>query len=229
MQFNPDKNKQAIQVIFSHRKSKPIHPPLIFNGSKVVTLDEHKIRVFFLFSAILPQIHKGSNQQGTQRGRSYSIYIQTYKLYVRPHPDYRDLMYYKDDLEVSLSLTKRLELVQYTAALAVAGAWKGNNKSKPLDELGLEYPHDRRRYSRLTHFFKLLKGDAPEYMTAPIPQPKHFNYSLLEQNVSDPLATRTEGYYDSDYRYCLPEWNKLDPSQRSIDSLGKFKASKLNL
>ena len=27
MQFNPDKNKQAIQVIFSHRKSKPIHSP----------------------------------------------------------------------------------------------------------------------------------------------------------------------------------------------------------
>ena len=42
MQFNPDKNKQAIQVIFSHRKSKPTHPPLTFNGSEVVTLDEHK-------------------------------------------------------------------------------------------------------------------------------------------------------------------------------------------
>ena len=47
MQFNPDKNKQAIQVIFSHRKSKPIHPPLIFNGNGVVTLDEHKHLGFF--------------------------------------------------------------------------------------------------------------------------------------------------------------------------------------
>ena len=42
MQFNPDKHKQAIQVVFSHRKSKPIHPPLIFNESEVVTLNEHK-------------------------------------------------------------------------------------------------------------------------------------------------------------------------------------------
>ena len=96
--------------------------------------------------------------------------------------------------------------------------------SKLLDELGREYLHDRRRYCRLTHFFRLLKGDAPKYMTAPIPQPKHFNCSLREQNVFEPLATRTKGYYDSYYLYCLREWNKLDPSLRSIDSLSKFKA-----
>ena len=58
---------------------------------------------------------------------------QMYKLYVRPHLDYGDLIYHKDDPEVSLSLTKRLESVQYTAALAVTGAWKGTNKSKLLD------------------------------------------------------------------------------------------------
>ena len=52
MQFNSDKNKQAIQVIFSHRKSKPIHPPLIFNGSEVVTLDEHKHLGFFFYSRL---------------------------------------------------------------------------------------------------------------------------------------------------------------------------------
>ena len=59
-----------------------------------------------------------------------------YKLYVRPHLDYGDLIYHKDDPEVSLSITKRLESVQYTAALAVTEAWKGTNKSKLLDELG---------------------------------------------------------------------------------------------
>ena len=43
MQFNPDKNQQAIQVIFIYIKSKPIHPPLIFNESEVVTIDEQNI------------------------------------------------------------------------------------------------------------------------------------------------------------------------------------------
>ena len=121
-------------------------------------------------------------------------------------------------------LTKRLESVQYTAALAVTGAWKGTNKSNLLDELSWEYFHDRRRYGKPTHFFKLLKEDAPECMTAPIRQPKHLNCSVREQNVFEPLASRTQGYYDSYYPYCLREWNKLDPSQRSIDSPNKFKA-----
>ena len=42
MQFNFDKNKQAIQVIFSHKKDTPVHPPLFFNGSEVVIKAEHK-------------------------------------------------------------------------------------------------------------------------------------------------------------------------------------------
>ena len=155
---------------------------------------------------------------------SRDVLDKMYKLYIRPHVDYGDLIYHKDDPEVSLSLTKRLESVQYTAALAVTGTWKGTNKSKLLDELGWEYLHDRRRYRRLTHFFKLLKGDAPEYMTAPTPQPKHLNYSLREQNVFKPLATRTQGYYDNYYPNCLRDWNKLDPYLRSIDFLSKFKA-----
>ena len=46
---------------------------------------------------------------------------------------------------------------------------------------------------------------------------------LARANVFEPLATRTQGYYDSYYPYCLREWNNLDPSLRSIDSLSKFK------
>ena len=42
MQFNPDRNKQAIQVIFSQKRDTPVHPPLFFNGSEVVIKTEHK-------------------------------------------------------------------------------------------------------------------------------------------------------------------------------------------
>ena len=76
MQFNVDKSKQAIQVIFSHRKSKPIHPSLIFNGSEIVTIDGHKHSGFFFIQAILPWTQKGNNHQGTQSNRNYSIYVQ---------------------------------------------------------------------------------------------------------------------------------------------------------
>ena len=41
MQFNLDKNKQAVQVIFCCQKYNPINPPFIFNQSEVVKKDEH--------------------------------------------------------------------------------------------------------------------------------------------------------------------------------------------
>ena len=41
-QFNPDKNKQAVQVIFSQKKEAIAHPPVFFNGSEVVIKTEHK-------------------------------------------------------------------------------------------------------------------------------------------------------------------------------------------
>ena len=124
MQFNPDKNKQATQAIFSHRKSKPIHPPLIFNGSEAVTLDEHKYLGFFFYSRLSFLRHIKEIIIKARRGvgiiRLMSKYVsrdvldQMYKLYVRPHLDYGDLIYHKDDPDVSLSLTERLESVQYT-------------------------------------------------------------------------------------------------------------------
>ena len=35
MELTPDISKQAIEVIFSHKKKKPDHPPLFFNGIPV--------------------------------------------------------------------------------------------------------------------------------------------------------------------------------------------------
>ena len=42
MQFNPDINKQAVQVIFSQKRTEMIHPPLFFSDVPVVIKDEQK-------------------------------------------------------------------------------------------------------------------------------------------------------------------------------------------
>ena len=42
MQFNPDKNKQAVKVIFSHKSPKSPHPPLYLNQAEVPVVKEHK-------------------------------------------------------------------------------------------------------------------------------------------------------------------------------------------
>ena len=118
---------------------------------------------------------------------------QMYKLYVRPHLDYGDVIYHRDDPEMSSSLTKRLELVQYSVALAVTESWKGISYVKLLDELGWEYLYHRRWFRRLLHFYSIANGNSPEYSKAELPQPKIYNYNLrsegaFEREISCPNA-----------------------------------------
>ena len=42
MSFNPDPTKMAQEVLFSRKKSKVIHPSLIFNGKDVSRSESHK-------------------------------------------------------------------------------------------------------------------------------------------------------------------------------------------
>ena len=53
-----------------------------------------------------------------------------YKLYVRSHLDCGDIIYHKVDPELSPDFTKKPESTQYSAALAVNGAWRGTSKCK---------------------------------------------------------------------------------------------------
>ena len=59
---------------------------------------------------------------------------QIYKLYVRPHLDYGDIIYHKYDPKFKFDFTKRVESTQYSAALAVSGAWRGTNTDKIYEE-----------------------------------------------------------------------------------------------
>ena len=42
MSFNPDKNKQAQEVVFSWKQSKPKHPQLLFNKTHVAYSSSQK-------------------------------------------------------------------------------------------------------------------------------------------------------------------------------------------
>ena len=42
MEFNPDLNKQATELLFSYKKNSPNHPSLFFNESVVPKVKEQK-------------------------------------------------------------------------------------------------------------------------------------------------------------------------------------------
>ena len=129
-----------------------------------------------------------------------------YKLYVRPHLDYGDLLYH-NQVKDSMSL---LESVQYSAGLIVAGCWKGTNILKLYNELGWESLSDRRHFRRLSLFYHIKNGLSPTYLVDGI------NYVPL--NV-------TKRYSNSFSPYYQKHWTTLDESIKNSSSLSKFKSS----
>ena len=185
MKFNTEKTEE---VIFSAKRVKPFHPPLSFGNDDVVRKSEHKHLGMILDSKLDFQSHIKAAIQKARRGigmiRHLSKYVsrdildQIYKLYVRPHLDYGDIIYHKYDPQMRLNFTQRLEQTQYSAALAVAGAWRGTSRERLYRELGWEDLYHRRWYRRLCHFYNLIKSRSPNYLFAEIPPERNVSYNL---------------------------------------------------
>ena len=62
-----------------------------------------------------------------------------------------------------------MESIQYNAALAITGAIRGTSREKLYQELGLESLRKRRWYRKLCYFFKIFKGQSPEYLFKILP------------------------------------------------------------
>ena len=83
--------------------------------------------------------------------------VTEYKAFIRPHLDYGDIIYnqtYNDPFH------QKMESVLHNAALAITGALRG----KLYQELGLESFCKRWWYRKLCYFFKIFKGQSPEYL-----------------------------------------------------------------
>ena len=139
MQFNPDKTKQAVQVIFSQKRIKPTHPPFYFNENQVGIKKEQRHLGLILDSGLTFHSHLREKIISVRRVIKFlSKYVsrdvldQMYKLYVRPYLDYGDIIYHKFDPEFTLEFTRKLESTQYTAALAVSEGLMGTNFMKNL-------------------------------------------------------------------------------------------------
>ena len=81
---------------------------------------------------------------------------QMYKALVRSHLDYCNIIYHisshhnQAPLGITLhSRMEKVERIQYQAALAITGAWRGSSRSKLYDELGWETLSNRRKFRRI--------------------------------------------------------------------------------
>ena len=92
--------------------------------------------------------------------------VTEYKAFIRPHLDYRDIIY---DQAYKESFHQKMESAQCNFALAITGVISGTSRKKLYQELGLESLRKRRWYRKLCYFFKIFKCQSPEHFFKILP------------------------------------------------------------
>ena len=152
MQFNPDPNKQANEVIFSRKMNNNLsYPPVKFNGNSITKCSDQKHLEVVLdskldFNTLIDQKIKKCNKLiGLMKRLSVhlprSALLTIYKSFIRPHLDYGDILYDKPNNE---NFQNKIEQVQYRACLAITNAIRGTSRERLYDELGLHSLIERR-------------------------------------------------------------------------------------
>ena len=165
MSVNSDPSKHAQEAIFSRKIQKMCHPSICFNNKSVKQVPPQKHLGMILdnklnfqehLKNILSKVNKTIEllrklQKILPRGPLLTIY----KLFVRPHLDFRDIIYDKHYIS---SFHQKLESIQYNSALAITGAIRAFSRRKSYQELGLESLQQRRLFRKLCYFFKTTKN-----------------------------------------------------------------------
>ena len=230
MSFNPDPSKQAVGLHFTRKINVTNIPTASFNGANVSEQDCHKHLGLILDKKLnfdhhlKEKIAKANKGIGMiirlRRLLSRDILLTIYKSFVRPHLDYGDIVY---DHPENNSFSDRLESVQYNAALAITGCFRGTSKEKLYAELGLESLADRRYYRKLCFFYRIINNDAPPYLREYVTK-----RNILKNNLRNPRTlsltnVRTERFKNSFFPFCINKWNELDSNTREQPTLLGFK------
>ena len=128
-QFNPDPNKQAQDVYFPKKSNNEKSLPVTFNNLKVVTCSTQKHlgllmeKRFSFKEHIQSKMNKCYKMIGVIKRLSINIprdaLLRIYKLFIRPHLHYRDIIYDKPHNE---SFKNKIENIQYEVYIAITGA-----------------------------------------------------------------------------------------------------------
>ena len=226
MAFNPEPNKQAVEVLISQKRLDSNHPPLFFNRSMVLKVDAHKHLGLILDSKLLFVNHINEKIKLAKKGIGVLKYLsqylalktldQMYKMFVRPIFDYCDVIYHSPHLTnpfdsmIKLNpLMERIEKIQYQAALAITGGWQGSSRIKLYEELGWESLSDRRWQRRLIQLFKIRNNMTPAYLRGNILRQRSLLFGNCNPNIYHEIFCNTARYMNSFFPDAIKIWNNI--------------------
>ena len=247
MLFNPDISKQAVEVIFSNKKTPSSHESLIFNGIPVKLVQETKHLGMILdkklsfVSHLEEKVAKSNQGLGImiqlKKWVSHKVLEVVFKLYVRPHLDYGDVLYHSCnpqknstfELSNHSTLLKKVENVQYNAAKIVTGAWQGSSMEKLYKILGWESLNNRRIFRKLTILHESILNKHPPYLYELISSNQYAENSRLANQLKlKEIPCKRLNYPKQFLPATISDWNHLDINTKSSKSKPIFKRKLLN-
>ena len=233
MNFNPDPNKQATEIIFSRKRNTVVHPTLYFNQLPVASESSQKHLGLTLDKNLKFDIHLNEKITKAMKGiglikRLYHFLprkslLTIYKSFIRPHIDYCDVIY---DQPHNATFINNIESVQYKAALAITGTIKGTSRERLYQELGLESLCDRRRYRRLIYFFNIVNYHSPNYLSRLLPD-KQRSLNPQRSELYKEIFSHSLYFDSSFFPFCVKAWNQLESCLRNSLTVSIFKKALL--
>ena len=218
-------------MIFSSKRDKPDHPPLIMNGVTIDDLTVHEHLGLTLSSnlswrAHILKIHQKASRKLNllkplkYRLSRYSLDV-LYKSLVRSSLEYADVVW--DGCSESDS--NLLESLQIESARLVTGAMKGTNRVSLLRDVSWVELSERRKMHKLFLMYKLVNKLAPSYLSNLCPAfvSERSCYSLRSGNDLCLPYVRTERHKKSFLFSTTQLWNSLPSEVRMSSSLSIFK------
>jgi hypothetical protein len=247
MLFNPDISKQAVEVIFSRKRDKSILAPLTFNNIPVAQVDETIHLGMTLDSRLTFSTHLENKLAKARQGIgvmkqlkkwvSYYVLEVVYKLYVRPHLEYGDVVFHTGnpnkagvmELFSANDDLKKVESIQYNAARVVTGAWKGSSRKDLYENLGWESLNNRRIMRKLCLLHETINNKFPTYLHTIVRESSYRDGHRLEaQKMLVNIPCNKRVYKASFFPSTISDWNKLDVGIKSSQSKSIFKNKMLS-
>ena len=150
--------------------------------------------------------------------------ITIYKSFIRPHLDYGAIIFDQPENE---SFCKKIESVQYNAALAITASIQATSREKVYKELGLETLKSRRWLKKLCCFYKIKNNGIPSYLAKLITSESHLYNTRNTRNFTI-HSCKTDSCKYFFFSWTINEWNKLNFNIRT-SSFTIFRANLIKI
>jgi hypothetical protein len=228
--FSPPKTEA---LIISNKSNLDRHPKLELNGETITEVKHHKHLGIILshnlrWNAHIDQlVNKGTKLNNMMKAFKFKLDRRSleiiYMSFIRPTLEYADVLFtgtYDSDL-------CKLDMLQVEAMRIVTGATARSNIRLLYDDLGWPSLSFRRQIHCLCLMYKIVNGNAPEYLkdlipARDLPGGRQNLRSCTNEEIKIPFA-RTESFNRSFLPFTLRLWNDLDLETRQILTLDSFK------